>query len=63
MNTEELLKKADEVFSAYMEDIEKERLNDVAIRRAVKKYDVKNLKINNITPLRARKIYNSILPK
>lgn len=29
----------------------------------MKKYDVKNLKINNVTPLRAKKMYSLILPK
>jgi hypothetical protein len=47
----------------YVEHIEKNKISDVSIRRALKKYDVKNLKINNVTPLRAKKMYSSILPK
>ena len=63
MEENDVLVKAEQAFHSFLEQIEKGRLNDVAIRRAVKKFDVKNLKINNITPLRARKIYSSILPK
>ena len=63
MNFEELIKKTEVAFNNYIEEIDRGRLNDAAIRRAGKKYDVKNLKINNITPLRAKKIYSSILPK
>ena len=63
MNEEELIRKADMVFNNYIEEIAKGGFNDVAIRRAGNKFDVKNLKINNSTPLRARKIYSSILPK
>lgn len=33
------------------------------MRRALKKYDVKNLKISNVTPLRAKKMYSGIIPK
>lgn len=33
------------------------------MRRAIKKYDVKNLKINNVTPLRAKKMYSAISSK
>ena len=47
----------------YVDEIENEKISDIAIRRALKKYDVKNLKINNVTPLRARKIYSTLLPK
>ena len=58
-----ILQRASEVFSNYVEQIELAKISDVAIRRAIKKYDVKNLKINNVTPIRSKKIYNAILPK
>lgn len=58
-----LLEKAEQVFTHYVDQIELGKVSDIAIRRALKKYDVKNLKINNVTPLRAKKIYGTILPK
>jgi hypothetical protein len=57
------LKRGQELFLEYVENIEKNKISDVSIRRALKKYDVKNLKINNVTPLRAKKIYSTIIPK
>lgn len=57
------LERAEEVFLRFVADIETGKFSDIAIRRALKKYDVKNLKINNVTPLRAKKMYSSILPK
>ena len=57
------IRKADEVFNRYVDEIERTKISDIAIRRAMKKFDVKNLKINNVTPLRAKKMYTTILPK
>lgn len=48
---------------SFVDEIDRNKISDVSIRRALKKYDVKNLKINNVTPLRAKKIYSSILLK
>ena len=38
-------------------------MSEVAIRKAIKKYDVRNSKIDNVTPLRAKKIYTTLLSK
>jgi hypothetical protein len=46
-----------------VDEIEHNKLAEISIRRALKKYDVKNLKINNVTPLRAKKMYSTIIPK
>ena len=63
MDQSVLLEKAEQVFTHYVDQIELGKVSEIAIRRALKKYDVKNLKINNVTPLRAKKIYGTILPK
>lgn len=59
----ELLLKAQDIFEKYVDEIEASKIGEISIRRALKKYDVKNLKINNVTPLRAKKMYTCILPK
>ena len=51
------------MFLQFADEIEKNKISDISIRRALKKYDVKNLKINNVTPLRAKKMYATIIPK
>jgi hypothetical protein len=44
-------------------EIENKRANEVAIRKAIKKFDVKNAKIQNLTPLRVKKIFSSLATK
>lgn len=60
---EEVLKTGQDRFVAFVDKIEAQKLNDVAIRRAIKNYDVKNLKIVNVTPLRAKKMYETLFIK
>lgn len=63
LDLNETLSKGEHIFNSFVDEIEKDKISDISIRRALKKYDVKNLKINNVTPLRAKKMYSAIIPK
>lgn len=62
-DTASYLKLSMHKFLNFVDEIEKNKLSDLAIRRGYKNYDIKNLKVNNITPIRARKIYESLVNK
>ena len=38
-------------------------MSEIAIRKAMKKDDLRNSKIDNVTPLRAKKMYATLLSK
>ena len=57
------LTKSEQNFLAFVHEIESNKVNDEAIRKSLKKYDVKSLKIHHVTPRRSKNIYSALLKK
>lgn len=57
------LEESQQIFNDFTEFLEKNRMSEVAIRRAMKKYEIKNMKVNDVTPLRARRMFETIKNK
>lgn len=61
--TDQDLEESQQIFNDFTEFLEKNRMSEVAIRRAMKKYEIKNMKVNDVTPLRARRMFEAIKNK
>lgn len=60
---QETLKDSQLKFEQFVDLVDRQKISEIAIRRAMKNYAIKNLKIKNVTPIRAKKMYEILFQK